>query len=426
MPEADMESTLTSNPVMEKFLESIKAFETPLAQSAPQTVLNARETLTVMNFPTTRLEDWKYTRTARISSEAWNINAGQSIANIDAWRIPNLDAHVLVFVNGFFSAELSDKAEVSGAHIAHTLEDSNCSLRNDSLFNSLNAAYNTASLRIHIEKNTIVSKPIHILHITTGSQSLAQVRIAIQTEQSSSCHIVESYISTSEEKSFSNRVLNVHVEENAELHYYKLQLENDAQFLINEDLIAVDNNARFTIHTLSIDGGWIRNTLNISLDGKNIEANLNGLYLPRRRQFVDNHTKVDHRFPHCNSNELYKGILFDASTGVFNGKVYVRPDAQKTNAYQSNSNILMSNDAQMNSKPELEIYADDVKCSHGSTSGQMDEQALFYLKSRGLSDDNARKLLSTAFIQAVLDKIELEPIRAYAVSELIKRDLLFA
>ena len=123
---------------------------------------------------------------------------------------------------------------------------------------------------------------------------------------------------------------------------------------------------------------------------------------------------------------MYKGLLFDASTGVFNGKVYVRPDAQKTNAYQSNSNILMSDDAQMNSKPELEIYADDVKCSHGSTSGQMDEQALFYLKSRGLSDDNARKLLSTAFIQAVLDKIELEPIRAYAVSELIKRDLLIA
>ncbi|MFM9983583.1 MAG: Fe-S cluster assembly protein SufD [Flavobacteriales bacterium] len=421
-----MESTLTSNPVMEKFLESFKAFETPLSQSAPQVVLRAHESLASMNFPTTRNEEWKYTRTARISNESWNINAGQSIANIDGWRIPNLDAHVLVFVNGFFSAELSDKTEVSGVRITHTLEESTCSLRNESLFNSLNAAYNTASLRIDVEKNAIVSKPIHILHITTGSQSLAQVRFAIQAEQSSSCHIVESYVSTSEEKSFSNRILNVHVEENAELKYYKLQLENDAQFLINEDLIAVDGNARFTIHTLSIDGGWIRNALNISLDGKNIEANLNGLYLPRRRQFVDNHTKVDHRFPHCNSNELYKGILFDSSTGVFNGKVYVRPDAQKTNAYQSNANILMSDDAQMNSKPELEIYADDVKCSHGSTSGQMDEQALFYLKSRGLSDTNARKLLSTAFIQAVLDKIELEPIRNYAVSELIKRDLLFA
>lgn len=421
-----MESAITSNAVMEKFLETVKSHTSALQSSAPNAVLRSREALAALSFPTTRQEEWKYTRTARISSEAWTIQREHAVADINAWRIPDMDARVLVFVNGFYSEALSDKALGNDIAVEFELDDATTVVHEDSLFNVLNAAYATSAIRLRIPAKSTDLRPVHLLHIASGSQALAQTRVHVHAAKSSACHIAESFVATTEGKTLTNRILNVQVEENAEVHYYKLQLEGDSQFLINEDHIAVDDNARFTIHTLSIDGGWIRNGLNISLDGKNIEANLNGLYLPRRRHFVDNHTKVDHRFPHCNSNELYKGLLFDSSTGVFNGKVYVRPDAQKTNAYQSNANILMSDDAQMNSKPELEIYADDVKCSHGSTSGQMDEQALFYLKSRGLSDTNARKLLSTAFIQAVLDKIELEPIRAYAVSELIRRDLLFA
>jgi Fe-S cluster assembly protein SufD len=165
--------------------------------------------------------------------------------------------------------------------------------------------------------------------------------------------------------------------------------------------------------------------LRISLDGQNIEANLNGFYLPRGSQLIDNHTKVDHRFPHCNSNELYKGILFDQSQGVFNGKVYVRKDAQKTNAYQNNANVLVGEDAQMNTKPELEIYADDVKCSHGTTTGQIDESAMFYLRARGLSEDSARKLLTTAFINDVLNKVENETVRTHIIEVLSQKGLLY-
>jgi Fe-S cluster assembly protein SufD len=216
------------------------------------------------------------------------------------------------------------------------------------------------------------------------------------------------------------------VEENAHVHWDKIQLESDANFLMNEDNVHIASNGNFTINTLTIDGGWVRNALNITLDGQNIEANLNGFYMPRRKQFVDNHTRVDHRKPHCNSNELYKGVLNDQSTGVFNGKVYVQIDAQKTNAFQSCANILLSDDATMNTKPELEIYADDVKCSHGTTTGQLDEEALFYLKSRGLGEANARRLLTSAFIGDVISKITHDAVREYVIDQLTQRELLFA
>jgi Fe-S cluster assembly protein SufD len=237
---------------------------------------------------------------------------------------------------------------------------------------------------------------------------------------------VESFVGTASAKSFTNRTLDIAVHENASVIWDKIQLENDAQFLMNEENVHIESNGNFTINTLTIDGSWVRNALNISLDGQNIEAHLNGFYMPRRKQFVDNHTKVDHRKPHCNSNELYKGVLNDQSTGVFNGKVYVHIDAQKTNAFQSCANILLSDDATMNTKPELEIYADDVKCSHGTTTGQLDEEALFYLKSRGLGEDNARRLLTSAFIGDVISKITNDAVREYVIDQLTQRELLFA
>jgi Fe-S cluster assembly protein SufD len=256
-------------------------------------------------------------------------------------------------------------------------------------------------------------------------QAMAQVKVQIDCAENSSFEMIESFVCLHEGAAFTQRSLDVHVSKNASVTVNKIQMETDGCFLMNQDRASVDADARFTIQTLTVDGGWVRNDLHISLDGTNIEAHLNGFYLPRRRQLVDNHTKVDHRFAHCNSNELYKGILRDQSTGVFNGKVYVHLDAQKTNAYQSNANVLLSDDAQMNTKPELEIYADDVKCSHGTTTGQLDPNALFYLKSRGLSDDNARKLLTTAFIHDVLEQVQNEAVRSYVVAELLKRELLF-
>lgn len=166
----------------------------------------------------------------------------------------------------------------------------------------------------------------------------------------------------------------------------------------------------------------VRNNLNIEVDASNCETNLNGLYLGKNKDHIDNHTVVDHKKPHCNSNEIYRGILDDESTGVFNGKVFVRPNAQKTNAFQKNNNILLTDNATVNSKPELEIYADDVKCSHGSTTGQIDEEAIFYLQSRGISKKGALKLMINAFAKDALERISIEPLQAY-IDDKVEQEL---
>jgi len=186
----------------------------------------------------------------------------------------------------------------------------------------------------------------------------------------------------------------------------KVQYESEQSFHISTEEVQQAKNSNFTINTFTLNGGIVRNNLHINVNGENCESHLNGAYLLKNKQHVDNHTIVDHKVANCESFELYKGVMDDSSTGVFNGKVFVRKDAQKINAFQSNGNVLLSDNATINSKPELEIYADDVKCSHGSTTGQLDEEAVFYLRARGLSEKSARQLMVSAFIGEVLEKVE--------------------
>lgn len=418
---ANEELTVASK--KEAFIGNIQAHTSAL-QSDKKLYTEATQVLENMDFPTTRVEDWKYTRTARISNEQWQIVNNKTEVDITPFLIPNLNATVLVFINGFYREELSSKLD-DKLKLSLNENSNQPNLEFKHIFTALNVAYSTSAIHLHLAKNAIEEKPVHLLHITTEEKALAQPSIFIHAEKSSQLQLVESFVTTNEAKTFTNRLLNITVEENANVHLDKIQMESDEHFLLNDDNIHIATNGNFTINTLTIDGGWVRNGLNISVDGENIEANLNGFYMPRNKQHVDNHTLVDHRKPHSNSNELYKGILNDQGTGVFNGKVYVQLDAQKTNAFQSNANVLLSNDAQMNTKPELEIYADDVKCSHGTTTGQMDESALFYLKARGIGDENARKLLAAAFINAVVNKVENEAVHQYVVNELVKRELLF-
>jgi len=220
---------------------------------------------------------------------------------------------------------------------------------------------------------------------------------------------MQSYRSQGQEASFRNGVTEVYVSENALVTVDKLQYDGDIRSIITEQAHQ-EGNSQFRINTITLDGGWVRNNLNIALDGDNCDAHLYGLYLLKGKQHVDNHTMVDHRYPNGVSNELYKGLMDEKSTAVFNGKVFVRQDAQKTNAYQTNANILMTDTATINSKPELEIYADDVKCSHGSTTGQFDEEAVFYLRSRGLSESSARQLLVAGFAADVLEGIRSDAV----------------
>ena len=425
-----METTTDIRP-KDKMIAISESAVSALSAALPEVVANAKTQLLQLDIPTTRNEEWKYTRTTRIAAESWSIQKDNNTNGIENTIIDNLDAIRLVFINGFFSAENSAISNVEGLTI---LSNQNISSENLKKFNvptpanffeALQQVSSTSALFISVEKNTTIKKPLHIVHLTNATQALALPSVFVNVESSASINITESFHGFESAKTLTIRGLHINVEANANIEFNKIQAEKDEQFHISVDNVNIANDGRSNFNTLTLDGGWIRNDLRISLDGQNIEANLNGFYLPRGSQLIDNHTKVDHRFPHCNSNELYKGILFDQSQGVFNGKVYVRKDAQKTNAYQNNANVLVGEDAQMNTKPELEIYADDVKCSHGTTTGQIDESAMFYLRARGLSEDSARKLLTTAFINDVLNKVENETVRTHIIEVLSQKGLLY-
>jgi Fe-S cluster assembly protein SufD len=425
-----METTTDIRP-KDKMIAISESAVSALSAALPEVVANAKAQLQQLDIPTTRNEEWKYTRTTRIAAESWSIQKDTNSNGLENTIIDNLDAIRIVFINGFFSAENSAIYTVEGLTI---LSNENITSENlkkfhvaspANFFEALQQTSSTSAVFISVNKNTAIEKPLHIVHLTNAPQALALPSVFVNVETSASINISESFHGFETAKTLTIRALHINVEANANIEFNKIQAEKDEQFHISVDNVNIANDGRSNFNTLTVDGGWTRNDLRISLDGQNIEANLNGFYLPRGSQLVDNHTKVDHRFPHCNSNELYKGILFDQSQGVFNGKVYVRKDAQKTNAYQNNANVLVGEDAQMNTKPELEIYADDVKCSHGTTTGQIDESAMFYLRARGLSEDSARKLLTTAFINDVLNKVENETVRTHIIEVLAHKGLLY-
>lgn len=412
--------TATAISPKEKFLTSIQGGQNALAHASHWLGL-AQEALSKLDLPTTRVEDWKYTRTTRISQENWTLAESRASVSVEQYAIPQLDAHTLVFVDGIYRSDLS-------AHTLQTVLHVEAKDKTDfvfsSLFSALNIAHCTGYIRLEIAGGTVLEKPVLIQHISTSAHVLALPVIEVHLGKSAEAHVVEQFVAANATPAFTHRMLLVNVAENGNLHWDKIQMESEKSFLINEEHTTLSNDANFTINTLTIDGLWVRNALSIALDGSNVEANLHGIYLPRNNQFVDNHTKVDHLKPHSNSNELYKGLINDQGTGVFNGKVYVRKDAQKTNAYQSNANVLLHDDAQMNTKPELEIYADDVKCSHGTTTGRMDENAIFYLRSRGMSEESAQRLLTSAFIHDVLNKVKHTAVREYVLNALAERNLL--
>ena len=279
------------------------------------------------------------------------------------------------------------------------------------MFNNLNTLALNNGVFLSIANNIKLEKPIVIVNYATEGNYANNFRNIFHI--ASGAEIEVNFINGGHEKSegFTNMVSELWVDANAHLSINNWQKEGLNHHHISRTYVEQEKDATFSINTLSTGGLITRNDLVIRVNGENATSNLNGLYLGKGKQLIDNHTVVDHRVPHCESNELYKGIADEQSTTVFNGKVFVRPDAQKINAFQQNANIVLTDDATVNSKPELEIYADDVKCSHGSVTGQFDEEAVFYLRSRGLSEQSARNLLVSAFAADVLNKITNESIR---------------
>ena len=387
------------------------------------------EILNETAFPTTKTEAWKYTRTTRISNGTFQL-VKPEINSVSDYLIEGLQGNVLVFVNGFYQAELSIIKDTKGLLVSPLTETtqewinahSNQQVQLEGeVFNALNTAFTTDGVSIEIAKNAIIKEPIQLIYVTTGTAVLSSVRNIIVANENSDATIVMGYYGEQADSNFTNVVTEIKVKQNASLSIHKIQHENNTNFHINTETVSQDRDSRFSLSTSTFSGAIVRNNVYVHVDGENAETNLYGLYLTDEKQLVDNHTVIDHKVPNCNSNELYKGVLDGQSTGVFNGKVFVREQAQKINAFQSNGNVLLSDNASMNSKPELEIYADDVKCSHGSTTGQIDEEAIFYLRARGISEKSAKSLMINGFVGEVVEQISNEIIREHITKLMAKK-----
>ncbi|MCE3295352.1 MAG: sufD [Crocinitomicaceae bacterium] len=381
----------------------------------------AKHVLETTDFPTSRTEAWKYTRVAKIKNTSFKtLDESRKIQDLSPFLVPGLTGSVLVFVNGFYASELSRIKAENGLEVSALSENTALQaelgklvpLENE-VFSSLNTLYAQDGVAIRIAKKAVVEQSVQVIFINTGAQAYSGNRNLIICEDFASAHVVFNYVSLNAETCFTNSISEIYTGTNAHLKIDKIQQESVSNFNILSEFVDQAKDSVFTINTITLDGGLVRNNLTINVEGQNCETNLSGAYILKGKQHVDNHTVVDHKVAHCLSNELYKGVIDDQSTAVFNGKVFVRKDAQKINAFQSNGNVLLSDSATANSKPELEIYADDVKCSHGSTTGQLDEEAVFYLRARGLSEKSARALMVSAFIGDVIEKIENDAVREY-------------
>lgn len=431
-----METITQKNTLKDKV---ISEFESSKNSLFGNTVLReqAMESFYKQGIPGRKHEEYKYLNIDLMLKGEFSLALSKTL---DRKQIEHLEilngAYVIIIENGIFIEGLSKLQDLPKGLIICSLAKAskdhssvfekhyaqNADINADA-FIALNTAMAKDGVFVHVQKNTIIEKPVHIIHVSTAIQnSIINPRNLIIVEANAQVKIIESYETIdSTAKVFNNALTEIVVEENAIVDHYKIQDENNFGYLLNTTQIIQKGKSVFTTHTFTLSGSLVRNNLNIVLDDEGIESNLNGLYLTNENQIVDNHTLVDHRKPKCNSNELYKGIIDGKSTATFNGKIFVRKDAQKTNAFQSNKNILLSDDGTINTKPQLEIYADDVKCSHGTSTGKLDEEKVFYLRARGLSETSAKKLLMHAFASEVVDTIKIDVLRDYVEEKISKR-----
>ena len=383
-----------------------------------------------MGFPARKTEAWKYTNIGKILKRPYALPLGPSEVpvspgDVEALLIPDLDAHVAVFVNGHFSEALSrlsdlpegvvvtGLAEAAETHAA--LVDAHLGQYADyegEVFTALNTAFTKDGAFVYVPRHTAVEKPVHVINlVTTSEDALLQPRHLVVAEENAQVKLIQSSRTPPEAKTFVNAVTEVFVGDHAHVDRYEIQDEGANTSMVTTLNAYQQTGSVFRNSTFTFGGEVIRNNITVLPNAEQCETHLFGLFLADGTMHVDNHTLVDHARPNCFSNELYKGILDDRATGIFNGKVLVRQDAQQTNAYQSNKSIVLTDTAHMYAKPELEIYADDVKCSHGATTGQLDDEAIFYLRTRGLTLQRARALMLVSFARAVLDNVAIEPLR---------------
>jgi Fe-S cluster assembly protein SufD len=401
--------------------------------------LEALNAFMTSGLPGAKDEEYRYTQMGRMLKKNFDFSLVTELPERNYSKTQrdfhDAEAYHLYITNGVVDFDLSDEVEDKGFVIAplkkavksHANEVhaalGNYAHASSDAFAALNMAFSLHGFFIKVPKNTSLKKPVIIHHTaSTGpAASMANTRNLILVGQSAKAQIVESYDSVSSEPTFSNHVTEVVVAANANLDYFKIQNQNNSTYHIDNTCIAQKRDSKVQAFTFSLDGKTVRNNLRFLLQEENIEAHMLGLYVAHGDTLIDNHTTVDHQVANCFSNEIYKGILDDKAKGVFNGKIFVQQDAQKTNAFQTNKNILLSDTATINTKPQLEIWADDVSCSHGCTTGQLDEEQLFYLQSRGISKSKATAMLLHAFVNDILNKIDLDFLKEFLQGEMDKR-----
>jgi len=381
-------------------------------------------------FPSTKKENWKYTDVKPIAKNLFsNIANGNIVINddeIDAILFKELECVELIFVNGAYSEKYSNiknlPNELTIKNMANALVDDEDFLKkhlsqyaNDdsSSFTALNTAFIQDGAYINVPSDLILERPISITYISKGNSNVfaTHPRNLIFMGENSKATIIENYIGIDDTNYFTNAVTETSLSQGASLKHYKIQQESSNAFHIGNLNTSQNKDSRFESHSISIGGALVRNDINAQLNEEGAEIMMNGLYMTDNAQHIDNHTRVDHFKPYTQSNQNYRGVLNGKSRGVFNGKVVVHPQAQKIEAYQNNANLLLSDDAEIDTKPELEIYADDVKCNHGATIGQLDNDMLFYLRSRAVDEQTARSLLTYAFADEIINNISFQSIK---------------
>jgi Fe-S cluster assembly protein SufD len=398
----------------------------------------ARDRFNALGYPNTRNEEWKYTNVAPIAQmrfQAGEYRIDGEIADLAERLTLGVEAITLVFINGRYSSELSNRHEsyqgkIRASGLQEALQNGNHRiqqyLERDRTGSAPFVALNTASIEdgafVELADGLVLDRPIHLIFLSAvnGAPSACHPRNLILAGAQSQVSIVETYAGLEGEVYFTNSVTDIVVGENSVIKHHKFQKESSRGFHIATLRFEQERNSNVSCYSFSFGGALVRNDINVTL-AEGAEGTLDGLYLASGKQHVDNHTTIDHAKPHAASRELYKGILDGRSSAVFNGKVIVRKDAQKTDAKQTNRNLLLSGDAVINTKPELQIYADDVRCTHGATIGQLDENALFYLRSRGIGQNEARQILVHAFAHEIIGRVKLDGLRGELEKELDAR-----
>lgn len=427
-------SNSLSQQIQTAFLEGNSSTEDAFLKPIRQA---AFEKFQSIGLPTAKLEEWKNTGIQNVLKDTFSIEPllQEQTVQVDKADIPGLDAYRIVLVNGEFRADLSDSVFEEGVKVFSFKEAVNEAVfqkhfaqyadQSDNPFVNVSTALVNQGYFIHVADNLVATKPVHVVHVSVGDTPLFyQTRNLVVLGKNAEFELLETFITEADSaETLNNFVAEIYLDVNAKMEHYYIQISDETSQFLNHTEVEQQKHSLYNNYNCIFPGAsFVRNNINVRLQDEQVESHLYGINLTASNQLVDNHTIVDHIKPHCESYEWYKNIIQDQSTVIFNGKIFVREDAQKTNAFQQNNNMLMGEDATVFTKPQLEIFADDVKCSHGCTIGQFQEEALFYLRSRGIGEQQAKVLMVHAFAFDVTERFQDEAIKNY-VNKLIEEGL---